>query len=131
MATTAHGQVYGYDRAMPLPTRDLYDTETMNMALAHAQMAAKIRARRKAEWKQYSELAYDAYDHEEWNDVIRFVNAALDTGFYNSDVYYMRGYALEMLGRLKEAKKDYKKAKEYGNTMAPEALKALKEKMKK
>ncbi len=131
MAASSHAQVYGGDTWVQFPTRDLYDSQTMNMALQHAEMAARIRARKKAMWEQYSDMAYEAYDNRQWNSVISSVYRALETGFYNSDVYYMRGYAYEQLGYYKLAKKDYHKAKKYGNDQAELALSELKEKMKK
>jgi len=131
MAASGDAQVYGGDTWVQLPTRDLYDSQTMSMALQHAEMAARQRARREAKWDQYSDMAYDSYSDRQWNAVIRYVGLALETGFYNSDMYYMRGYAYEKLGYFKEAKKDYRKAKKYGNEQAVYALKALKERMKK
>ena len=126
-----NAQVYGGDTWVQFPTRDLYDSQTMNMALQHAEMAARVRARKEAMWEQYSDLAYENYNNRQWNRVISSVNLALETGFYNSDVYYMRGYAYEQLGYFKQAKKDYRKAKKYGSYQAVSALDALKEKMKK
>ena len=131
MAASSNAQVYGGDTWVQLPTRDLYDSQTMSMALQHAEMAARIRARKEAMWEQYSDLAYENYNNRQWNRVISSVNLALETGFYNSDVYYMRGYAYEQLGYFKLAKKDYRKAKKYGNYQAESALDALKERMKK
>ena len=42
MALNANAQVYAYDSWAQLPTTDLYDTQTMNMALAHAEMRARV-----------------------------------------------------------------------------------------
>ena len=131
MAASSNAQVYGGDTWVQLPTRDLYDSQTMNMALQHAEIAARVRARKEAMWEQYSDLAYENYNDRQWNRVISSVNLALETGFYNSDMYYMRGYAYEQLGYYKLAKKDYRKAKKYGNYQAESALDALKERMKK
>ncbi len=124
-------QVYGGDSWVQLPTRDLYDSQTMSMALQHAEMAARIRARKEALWEQYSDLAYEAYNNRQWHSVLNYVYQALETGFYNSDMYYIRGYAYEQLGEFRLAKKNYRKAKKYGNYRAELALDELKEKMKK
>lgn len=131
MAASSFAQVYAGDTWVQYPTRDIYDSQTMSMALQHVEMAARIRARKEALWEQYSDLAYENYNNRQWNGVISSVNSALDTGFYNSDMYYMRGYAYEQLGYFKQAKKDYRKAKKYGNYKAAWALEALKERMKK
>jgi len=103
----------------------------MNMALQHAEMAARIAARRQALFEQYEEQAYHAFQNDQWSHVIYYVNQALETEYYNGSVYYMRGYAYEQLGNFKQAKKDYRKAKKNGSYQAESALEDLKERMKK
>lgn len=124
-------QVGAYDRAIPLPTMDLYDTQTMNMALANARMAAQLEAKRQEVFSIYANLAIENYNDRHWWPTINCVNRALETTYYNADMYYIRGYAYEQLGYYREAKKDYKKAKKYGNIYAEDALETLKIKMKK
>ena len=131
LVMTANAQVGAYDRAIPLPTRDLYDTQTMNMALAHAQMAARVEAQRKELFSIYANKAVEAYNNSQWVVAINCVNNALETTYYNADVYYIRGYAYEKLGYYRDAKKKKKKAKKYGNEYAEDALESLKVKMKK
>ena len=124
-------QVYAGDTGIKYPTVSMYDPQVMSMAFAHAEMAARLEAKRQELFKDYAELAYDAYRESQWNDVIYYVNNALNTTYYNADVYFIRGYAYEHLGNYKQAKKDYKKAKKYGNYKAVFALDNLKIKMKK
>ena len=131
LAMTANAQVGAYDRAIPLPTRDLYDAQTMSMALAHAQMAARVEAQRKELFSSYANKAVEAYNNSQWVLAINCVNTALETTYYNADVYYIRGVAYEKLGYFRDAKRDYKKAKKYGNAYAESALKSLTIKMKK
>ncbi len=131
LVMTANAQVGAYDRAIPLPTRDLYDTQTMNMALAHAQMAARVETQRKELFSIYANKAVEAYNNSQWVVAINCVNSALETTYYNGDVYYIRGYAYEKLGYYRDAKRDYKKAKKYGYADAASALELLKIKMKK
>jgi len=128
---TANAQVGAYDRAIPLPTMDLYDTQAMSMALAHAQMAARVEAQRKELFSIYANKAVEAYNNSQWVVAINCVNSALETTYYNGDVYYIRGYAYEKLGYYRDAKRDYKKAKRYGSEYAASALESLKIKMKK
>jgi tetratricopeptide (TPR) repeat protein len=128
---TGNAQVGAYDRAIPLPTRDLYDTQTMNMALAHAQMAARVEAQRKELFSIYANRAVEAYNNRQWGVAINCVNNALETTYYSAEVYYIRGYAYEQLGYYRDAKRDYKKAKRYGSEYAASALESLKIKMKK
>ena len=131
MALNANAQVYAYDSWAQLPTSDLYDSQTMSMALAHAEMAARVEARRKAFFEQCTDYAIDAFRNRQWSSVIYYVNQALETTYYNGDIYYLRGFAFEQLGDLKKAKKDYRKGKKYGSYQASSALEALKVKKRK
>lgn len=131
MALNANAQVYAYDTWGQLPTMDLYDTQTMSMALAHAEMAARVEARKQALFEHYADLAVEAFRECQWNSVIYYVNHALETSYYNGDIYYIRGYACEQLGNLKQAKKDYRKGKKYGSYQASSALVALKARKRK
>ena len=54
MALNANAQVYAYDTWAQLPTTDFYDTQTMNMALAHAEMRARVEARKQALFEHYA-----------------------------------------------------------------------------
>ena len=123
MTKGVNAQVYAYDSWMKMPTTDLYDTGVMNMYL---RALAETAAKRKADFKYFSELAYDAYCKKQWQSVIDNVNWALSTKYYCSDIFYMRGYAYESLGDYKRAKKDYKRAKKEGYYRAAQALETLK-----
>lgn len=127
MALNAQAQ-YQYDRALPLPTMDLYDTGVMNM---YMRALAETSARRQQSYEQYSELAFDAFHNEQWRSVIDYVNRALNTKFYCGDLFYIRGYAFEKLGNLKAAKKDYKTGKKYNCSEAAQALENLKARNKR
>lgn len=131
MALNANAQVYSYDTWTQLPTTDLYDTQTMNMALAHAEMRARVEARKQALFEHYTSQAIDAFRNSQWSSVIYFANQALDTSYYNGDIYYLRGYANEQLGDLRQAKKDYRKGKKYGCYQATAALQSLKTRKKR
>ena len=131
MALNANAQVYAYDTWTQLPTTDLYDTQTMNMALAHAEMRARVEARKQALFEHYTSQAIDAFRNSQWSSVIYFANQALDTSYYNGDIYYLRGYANEQLGDLRQAKKDYRKGKKYGCYQATAALQSLKARKKR
>ena len=126
LALNAQAQ-YQYDRALPLPTVDLYDTGVMNM---YMRALAETSARRQQNYEQYSELAFNAFNSRQWSNVISYVSSALNTGYYCGSLYYVRGYAHEQLGNLKAAKKDYKVGKKYNCVEAAQALDALKAKRK-
>lgn len=108
-----------YAEPVQLPTFDLYDSGVMN---AYARAMAETAARREGIFQQYVDLAFDAWENERWAQAVRCINGALDTGYWNADLYYMRGYAYERLGDLKAAKKDYREGKKKGSEYAAEAL---------
>ncbi len=126
MALSAQAQ-FQYDRALPMPTRDLYDTGVMNM---YMRALAETSARRQQRYEEYSELAFSAFNNRQWSSVIGYVDQALNTMFYCGELFYIRGYAYEQLGKLRAAKKDYKTGKRYNCEEAAQALEALKTKKK-
>lgn len=132
ITTACKSQIYGGDTRLKMPTTDLYDSQVMGMSIAaQAQMAAKVAAYRKARFEQCQDKALNAFQNRQWVSVINNVNLALETTYYNGEIYYMRGYAYEQLGYFKEAKKDYQKGGKYGFAQACIALESLKTKMKK
>ena len=127
LAMKGIAQVYGNDIYMQMPTRDLYDTDMMSMSLRHM---AETAARREANFHHWQEKATEAYKKKQWNFVIYYVNNALETQYYNGDVFFLRGSAYEELGNIRAAKRDYKKGKKYNCQAAIIALKRLKEQKK-
>ena len=127
MTMVAKAQIGPYDSAVQMPTMDLYDTGAMNAYIG--ALAATVE-RRSQQFDYFSKLAVDAYCDDRWYDAIRYVNNALSTQYYDGLLYYIRGYAYEQLGNLKEAKKDYKIGKKYGDKYSIEALDSLEQKEK-
>ena len=125
-AVSMKAQIYPGDTYVRYPTRDLYDPAIMNMSLrAYAETAA----RRAALFDQFAQWAADAYNDARWNDAIKYASSALSL-FENGQQYYIRGYAYESLGYLKEAKKDYKKSKRRSYPDGARALERVSEKIK-
>ena len=114
-------------QSVPLPTVDLYDSGMMNMAI---QSHAQTYGIRKQNYEMYVDMAFEAAKKDEWRNVLIYTESALDTGFWNAELYFMRGIAYERLGYLKEAQKEYKTAKRKGSIYAADALDLLKAKMK-
>ena len=126
LAMSCKAQIYPGETGIQYPTRDLYDTRVMDMTLrAYAETAA----RRSAYFEQYAELAAKAYNERNWYDAIKYADSALSL-FENGQQYYIRGYGYESLGYLKEARKDYKRAKKLDYYDAIQALESLNEKIK-
>ena len=128
VAMGANAQVYADDSWMQLPTADLYDNSVMNMSL---RSLAEMAAKRKENYFRYSDMAVEAFSNRQWDNVIYYVNEALETGYYSGKHYYIRGYAFEQLGNIRAAKKDYKIGKKYNCTEAAQALESLKAKNKR
>ena len=128
MGLKGQAQIYAYDQAIELPKADLYD---MDMVNAYTNALRETAPRRQQLFRFYSDKAVEAGMEKEWELCIYYVDKALDTGCYNGDIYFVRGLANEQLGRLKNAKKDYKTGKKMGSEYAANALEQLKEKMKR
>lgn len=110
-----------------MPTKDIYDDGMLNM---YARALAETAERRRAQFEQYSNMADEAFTKKRWNYVIYYVNEAFKTQYHNGYLYYMRGYAFEMLGDERTAKKDYRRGKKNGSYQAALALDQLKEKQR-
>ena len=127
ISTSVEAQVYAYDSWGQMPTKDIYDDGMMNMYL---RAVAETAARRKALFEQFSDRAAEAFNKKQWSLVICYVNDAFETQYYNGHLYYLRGYAFEMLGDERQAKKDYRKGKRNNSYQAALALDQLKEKQR-
>ena len=127
ISTNVEAQVYAYDSWGQMPTKDIYDDAMMNMYL---RAVAETAARRKALFEQFSDRAAEAFNKKQWSLVICYVNDAFETQYYNGELYYLRGYAYEMLGDERQAKKDYRKGKRNNSYQAALALDQLKEKQR-
>ena len=125
---SGQAQIYGYDQAIELPKADLYD---MDMVNAYANALRETAPRRQQFFRFYSDKAMEAGIEKQWELCLYYVDKALETGCHNGDIYYVRGLANEQLGRLKDAKRDYKTGKKMGSEYAATALEELKEKMKR
>ena len=127
-AMNLNAQIYAGDTSLPMPTIDLYDTGMMNMYL---RAMAETAAQRKENYYRYSDMALEAYKNKQWNNVVYYVNEALNTKYYSGELYYLRGYAFEQLGNLRAAKKDYKTGMKHNCPQAAQALEALKVRSKR
>ena len=96
------------------------------MAQANAERIAKARQEREAQYNNYINKAYKALNRGNRNDFITYTNYALNTGFYNAQVYYDRGSVFQAMEDYAKAKKEYKIAKKLGYYQAERALVILK-----
>lgn len=128
MCGSIKAQVYGNDRIVPMPVTEMYDRGLMN---SYLNAMAATAARRQELYERYSDMAFEAYDNNQWSNVIYYVDKALNTHYYCGTLYFIRGYAYEQLMNYRAAKRDYRKAKKYNSIEASQALEALKMKMKR
>lgn len=128
LTMSSKAQFYGGEEAVRFPVADLYDTGAMNMYLRALAETAVIR---KENYLRYSDMAVEAYRNQNWNNVIYYVNEALNTKYYCGQLYYLRGYAYEQLGKLRAAKKDYKTGMKNNSQEAAQALASLKARKKR
>ena len=125
LSVNSYAQVYANDHYIEMPTMDLYNPTLMRMAV---QAARETAAQRRAYFERNHNDAIEAYRNKNWNLAIHYVNQALSTHFQNGQLYYIRGYANEQLGYLRDAKKDYKRGRKLGSQEAANALASLRAK---
>ena len=109
------------------PTPDLYDTDMMSMYINAARETARARL---DNFMYYYDKAVNAYNGQQWNNVIYYAKKAFETDYEDGQLYFMRGVAYERQGYVKEAKKDYKTALKQGYREAQKALEYLEAKRK-
>ncbi len=107
------------------PTTDLYDSGMMNMYLDALKNTAETR---KNQFYQYVEIAYDYFSQKDYRNFLIYSDKALNTEYYTSELYYMRGLAYELLGLYKQSRKEYEIAYKYGYTQAKERLNLIRNK---
>jgi len=95
--------------------------------MMQAQAEAAYNAQMKQRFEQYQDEAYRRYNKQDWYGFLTYSNYALETGWYNSQLYYDRGVVYERLNNFRQAKKEYKKAKKKGYAYAERALEACKQ----
>ena len=115
-------QIYPGDSYVKLPTREIYDTDLMEMNL---WLMERTTEQRKELFYRYANMAIEAFNSDDWSYAIYFTDKALETHYYNCDLYYVRGYSNERLGNTRQAKRDYKQGVDYGSKMAAKALEEL------
>ena len=98
---------------------------------AYANALRETAASRLQDYHFFTDGAMEAMAQEKWDLAIKCIDMALGTGYYNGDLYWMRGLSNEKLGDYKTAKEDYKTGKRLGSEYAGQALEALKERMKR
>jgi tetratricopeptide (TPR) repeat protein len=96
------------------------------LSMEEMMMAARANAYRqqimKERFEEYQDKAYNCYNKGDFIGFIYYSDYALNTGWYNSKLYYDRGAAFEKLHEYRKAKKEYKRALKKGYYPAQSAL---------
>lgn len=72
--------------------------------MMQAQAEAAYNAQMKQRFEQYQDEAYRRYNKQDWYGFLTYSNYVLETGWYNSQLYYDRGVVYERLNNFKQAK---------------------------
>jgi hypothetical protein len=115
--------IQSHAQAIQFPTIDLFDSDMMQM---YANALNQTYNSRKETYHTYVDMAFEAAKNDDWLYVVRYLDKAFETKFWNEDLYFLRGLAYEHLGNNKQAKRDYKEGKNKGSSLAAEALERLK-----
>lgn len=117
-----------YDSPAAVPIINTY--VPMSPEEIYLRAAAKVLREKqmKEQYEQYTQIAYDELRKNNIDSFVSYALAALDCGYYNSNLYYNLGVAYSIMGEKRKAKKYLKKAIKKGHSSAPRALKDVKEK---
>ena len=100
------------------------------LSMEEMMMAARANAYRqevmKQRFEEYQDKAYNCYNKGDFNGFIFYSDYALNTGWYNSKLYYDRGAAYEKLHEYSKAKKEFKRAIKKGYYPAQSAYEQCK-----
>lgn len=83
---------------------------------------------RRNQFDEYVDKAYDRLNHNDYSGFISYSNYALQTGWYNSKLYYDRGLVYIHFKEYKLAKKELRKSLRKGYEPARKILVTLKKK---
>lgn len=102
--------------------------------MSHDEMllraAAKVLKEKQDQenFERYSQAAYGYLKNNQIGYFINYANAALNTGYYNSQLYYNLGVSHYLSGQKRKGKKYLKKASKSGFPQANHVLFAIKKK---
>lgn len=117
------GMSQTYGQALELPTISLFDDASV-MQYMNAEREAADRTRPL--FQSYCDAAYDAAEKGDFQQFLFYSAKALDTGMWNSQLFYDRGQAYENLGDYKNAESEYKIAYKRGYSPAYSKISSMK-----
>ena len=93
-------------------------------------LSAMAENTRRKQFEEYVDKAYERLNHNDYSGFISYSNYALQTGWYNSKLYYDRGLVYIHFKEYKLAKKELSKSLRKGYEPARKILVTLKQKQK-
>lgn len=123
----ALAQANMYDRAVPIPIIDTYVPMSHEYMVLKAAAMALERKQNEENFERYSNIAYDCLKKNQIANFIGYAQAALNTNYYNSLLYYNLGVAYCLLKEKRKGKKFLKKALKNDFPEANRALYAIKQ----
>jgi tetratricopeptide (TPR) repeat protein len=116
----------GYGQNINYKIESTFQPLSMEEMMMAAQANAYRQELMKQRFEEYQDKAYSCYNKGDFNGFIFYSDYALNTGWYNSKLYYDRGAAYEKLHEYSKAKKEYKRAIKKGYYPAQSAYEQCK-----
>ena len=117
-----------YDRPAEMPIINTYVPMSREYMILKAVAMAFEEKQNKEKFERYTNIAYDYLRKNQIANFISYAQAALETDYYNSRLYYNLGIAYYLLNKKRKGKKFLKKAFKKGFPKANCALYAIKKK---
>ena len=117
-----------YDSPAEAPIINTYVPMSHEEIMCIAMATAWKDRQAQESFEKHSQTAYYYLQKKRIHFFISYANAALDTGYYNMQLYYNLGISYWLLGQQRKGKKFLKKASKKGFMEANRALFAIKNK---
>ena len=119
-----------YDRPAEMPVINTYVPMSREYMILKAAAMVLEEKQKQANFEKYTNLAYDYLRKNQIVYFVSYAQAALETDYYNSKLYYNLGIAYYLLNKKRKCKKYLRKALKENFSEAHKALYAIKRKEK-
>lgn len=117
-----------YDTPASATFNNTYVPMSYNDMLLRAAAMAWKEKQDQEKFERYTQSAYMYLKEKKIDLFLSYAHAALNTGYYNSSLYYNMGIAYYLLKKKSKGKKYLKKASKDGSDVASYVLNAIKRK---
>lgn len=119
-----------YDRPAEAPIINTYVPMSREYMILKAAAMALEKKQKEENFERYTNIAYNYLKKNQIVYFVSYAQAALETGYYNSKLYYNLGVAYCLLDKKRKGKKFLRKALKKNFSEAYRALYAIKRKEK-